>query len=45
MPITHKKVEKLFNYLKTGHTELFSQQVAPDVQWSVMGHHPLRDLS
>lgn len=41
MSITHKKVEKLFNYLKTGHNELFFQQVAPDVQWSVMGHHPL----
>jgi uncharacterized protein len=41
MPITHKKVEKLFNYLKTGQNELFFQQVAPDVQWSVMGHHPL----
>ncbi|MDO8870113.1 MAG: ketosteroid isomerase [Methanobacteriaceae archaeon] len=41
MSLTHEKVKNLFNHLKTGQNELFFQQVAPDVKWTVMGNHPL----
>jgi uncharacterized protein len=41
MPITHEQVKKLFSYLKTGENELFFENVADDVNWKVMGTHPL----
>ena len=41
MSLTTKKVKNLFNYLKTGDSDLFFEQVAPDVKWTVMGTHPL----
>lgn len=41
MPITTPKVEKLFNYLKTGESSQFFEHVADDVKWTVMGTHPL----
>lgn len=41
MSITNKKVQKLFNYLKTDESEKFFEHVADNVQWTVMGTHPL----
>lgn len=41
MSLTHEKAKNLFNHLKTGKNELFFEKVAPDVQWTVMGTHPL----
>jgi ketosteroid isomerase-like protein len=41
MSITINQVEKLFNYLKTGKSEKFFEHVADNVQWTVMGTHPL----
>lgn len=41
MSITANKVEKLFNYLKTGQNDLFFDNVSDDVSWIVMGTHPL----
>lgn len=41
MPITVKQVENLFKYLETGENELFFEQVAENVKWTVMGTHPL----
>ena len=41
MSITIEKVQKLFNYLKTDESEKFFEHVADNVQWTVMGTHPL----
>ncbi len=40
MPITLNQVEKLFNYLKTDNSQFF-EHVADNVNWTVMGTHPL----
>jgi ketosteroid isomerase-like protein len=34
-------ITTLFNYLSTGNTTAFFFQVSPDVQWTLMGTHPL----
>jgi len=39
--ITVKQVENLFNFLRTGENAQFFEQVADDVNWRVMGTHPL----
>jgi uncharacterized protein len=39
--INYKKVETLFMNLETGNNDEFFQKVANDVQWTVMGTHPL----
>jgi len=41
MSITIEKVQKLFNYLKTDESKKFFEHVADNVQWTVMGTHPL----
>lgn len=40
MPITSNQVEKLFNYLNTDSNKFF-EYVADNVNWTVMGTHPL----
>ena len=35
------RILEIFNYLATGSDEAFFAQVAPDVDWTVMGTHPL----
>ena len=40
MSITLNQVEKLFNYLKTDNSQFF-EYVADNVNWTVMGTHPL----
>ncbi|MEX3010047.1 nuclear transport factor 2 family protein [Hoeflea sp. TYP-13] len=39
--ITRDDVIDLFAHLETGHADEFFQRVAEDVQWTVMGTHPL----
>jgi ketosteroid isomerase-like protein len=41
MPVTTNQVENLFNYLNNGENDKFFEHVADDVQWTVMGTHPL----
>jgi ketosteroid isomerase-like protein len=41
MPVTTNQVETLFNYLNAGENDEFFEHVADDVQWTVMGTHPL----
>jgi ketosteroid isomerase-like protein len=41
MPLNVSEVTKLFNLLKIGNNELFFENVADDVSWTVMGTHPL----
>ncbi|MGZ7109591.1 MAG: nuclear transport factor 2 family protein [Methanobacterium sp.] len=41
MSLTIKNVEKLFDNLKTGDNDKFFENVAHDVEWQVMGTHPL----
>lgn len=44
MSITYEAVEKLFGHLKSGQDNLFFEQVADDVIWTVMGTHPLAGI-
>jgi ketosteroid isomerase-like protein len=39
--ISEEYVKELFDYLKTGETEKFFSKVSDDVNWTVMGTHPL----
>jgi uncharacterized protein len=41
MFITNAEVEILFHHLETGEKELFFRNVSDDVNWKVMGTHPL----
>jgi len=41
MPVTINQVETLFNYLNNGENDKFFEHVDDDVQWTVMGTHPL----
>lgn len=41
LSINIAQVKNLFNNLETGESELFFDQVAEDVKWTVMGTHPL----
>ncbi|MCE5213332.1 MAG: ketosteroid isomerase [Methanobacterium sp.] len=41
MSISEQTVKNLFNYLEIGENERFFEHVADDVQWKVMGTHPL----
>jgi ketosteroid isomerase-like protein len=44
MSISIEYVEKLFEYLKTGESYKFFEYVADNVQWTVMGTHPLAGI-
>jgi uncharacterized protein len=44
MSISIEYVEKLFEHLKTGETYKFFEYVADNVQWTVMGTHPLAGI-
>jgi ketosteroid isomerase-like protein len=44
MSISIEYVEKLFEYLKTGESNKFFEYVADNVQWTVMGTHPLAGI-
>ncbi|MGZ7068865.1 MAG: hypothetical protein ACXVHT_11210 [Methanobacterium sp.] len=44
MSLTIKNVEKLFDNLKTGDNAKFFENVARDVEWQVMGTHPLAGI-
>lgn len=39
--ISEEYVNELFDYLKTGENEKFFSKVSDDVNWTVMGTHPL----
>lgn len=39
--ISEEYVKELFDYLKTGENEKFFSNVTDDVNWTVMGTHPL----
>lgn len=41
MPLSIEEVRTLFAHLETGNADAFFAHVAPDVQWTVMGTHPL----
>ncbi len=41
MTVSLKYVEDLFNYLQIGENEKFFEKVADNVNWTVMGTHPL----
>ena len=41
MPITSERVFKSFNGLETGNGAAFFERVADDVDWTVMGTHPM----
>jgi len=38
---TQSQIAETFNYLATGNYTAFFSQVAPNVNWTVMGTHPL----
>ncbi len=40
-PITEEQVRTLFAHLESGNADNFFQHVADDVDWTVMGTHPL----
>jgi uncharacterized protein len=40
-PITEEQVRALFAHLESGNADNFFQHVADDVDWTVMGTHPL----
>ena len=40
-PITQEQVAALFAHLESGNADAFFQHVADDVDWTVMGTHPL----
>jgi len=39
--LTKDSVRELFSNLETGHADLFFEKVQDDVDWTVMGTHPL----
>jgi len=39
--ISEEYVKELFDFLKTGETDKFFSNVSDDVNWTVMGTHPL----
>jgi len=39
--ITRDEILELFRHLETGQSDQFFEQLAEDVQWTVMGSHPL----
>jgi ketosteroid isomerase-like protein len=39
--LSREAVVELFGYLKIGRSDLFFARVADDVEWKVMGTHPL----
>ncbi len=41
MIVSQEYVEKVFNYLQNGENEKFFEKVADNVNWTVMGTHPL----
>ncbi|WP_034602695.1 nuclear transport factor 2 family protein [Maridesulfovibrio frigidus] len=41
MSITKDEVRNLFSHLETGDADSFFNHVSPDVDWTVMGTHPL----
>src|SRR5277367_2150161 len=41
MAITHERVRELFEGLESGDGSAFFQHVAENVDWTVMGTHPL----
>jgi ketosteroid isomerase-like protein len=41
MPVTTNQVETLFNHLNNGENDKFFEHVDNEVQWTVMGTHPL----
>jgi ketosteroid isomerase-like protein len=41
MMVSMNYIENLFNYLQTGENEKFFEKVADNVNWTVMGTHPL----
>jgi uncharacterized protein len=43
MPITSERVFKSFNGLETGNGAAFFEYVADDVDWTVMGTHPMAE--
>ena len=44
MTVTLDYVENLFNYLKIGENKKFFEKVANNVNWTVMGTHPLAGI-
>ncbi|MDP3395702.1 MAG: nuclear transport factor 2 family protein [Methanoregula sp.] len=40
-PITQEQVAALFAHLESGNADAFFRHVADDVDWTVMGTHPL----
>ncbi len=40
-PVTEEDVRALFAHLESGNSDAFFQHVADDVDWTVMGTHPL----
>ncbi len=40
-PVTNEQVRALFAHLESGNADAFFQHVADDVDWTVMGTHPL----
>ena len=41
MALSNEQVRSIFEHLRTGHSALFFENVAEDVDWTVMGTHPL----
>ena len=41
MMVSMNYIENLFNYIQTGENEKFFEKVADNVNWTVMGTHPL----
>ncbi len=41
MSISHDSVETLFSNLANGHSERFLEHVADDIDWTLLGTHPL----
>jgi ketosteroid isomerase-like protein len=41
MEITHERVREIFKGLENGEGSAFFQHVAENVDWTVMGTHPL----
>jgi len=39
--LTKDSIRDLFSNLETGHSEIFFERVRDDVDWTVMGTHPL----
>lgn len=41
MPVSSEKIKKIFQHLESGNSHEFFEHVASDVEWKVMGTHPL----